>query len=260
MPEYWKCTRLDGTDFLSGMVDYGAALVSGEIIRHPEATKVRNQPETYLSVSVSAADCIGFSWPCRLFRVEPVGRIMGAGKVPLVASPSKRAVSALRVVEELPAWQALGPNGEAVAALIERCRTLTADDIWKLGAAADAAADAAWDAAWDAARAAARAAAADAAWVAAWGAARAAARGAAGVAAWDAAADAAWVAAWGAARAAARGAAGVAAWDAARGAARGAAADAAADAAWAFIVRDLITPEQFRLLAGPWIDVMGEGA
>jgi hypothetical protein len=171
VPEYWKCTRFDGTDFRTGMVDYGAALVSGEIIRHP-ATKVRNQPRTYLSVSVSAADCTGFSWPCRLFRVEPVGRIMGAGKVPLVASPSKRAVSALRVVEELPAWQALGPNGEAVAALIERCRTLTADDLWKLGAARGAARGAAWGAAWVAARDAARGAAGVAAW------------GAAGVAAW----------------------------------------------------------------------------
>ena len=47
-----------------------------------------------------------------------------------------------------------------------------------------------------------------------------------------------------------------AAWDAARAAAR-AAALAAARAAAAVVVRDLITPEQYALLAGPWESVMG---
>ena len=139
---YYKATRPDGTDFRTGMIDYGAALISGAIIRHPVPQRVRNEPETYLSVSVSPADCTGFSWPCRLFRVEPVGRIMSR----LNASSNKRAVSALRVVEELPAWQALGPNGEAVAALIERAKSLTLSELDGL-----AARDAAWDAAWDAA-------------------------------------------------------------------------------------------------------------
>ena len=145
---YFKATRPDGTDFRTGTIDYGAALASGEVARHPSARKLRDKPETYLSVSVVAADCTGFSWPCRLFRVEPIGRVMGAGKVPLTASPNKRAVSALRVVEVLPAWQALGPNGEAIAALIKRCGTLTVDQIERLVAARDAAWAAARDAAW----------------------------------------------------------------------------------------------------------------
>ena len=178
---YYKATRQDGRDFYSGTIDYGAALLSGEVIRHP-AKKVRNQPETYLSVSVSPTDCTGFSWPCRLFRVEPVGPVM----TNLDASPNKRALSALRVVEELPAWQALGPQGEAMVAIIERCRTLTADEIKRLAAA----------------RAAARAAA------------------------WNAARDAAW--------------------------------HAARDAAWAYLVRDLISGDQFQALAGPWLSVIGE--
>ncbi len=157
---YFKATRPDGTDFRTGTIDYGGALVSGEVIRHP-GKKVRNEPSTYLSVSVEPADCTGFSWPCRLFRVESVGRVMAN----LSASPNKRAVSALRVVEELPAHLALGPNGEQVAAFIEGCQRLTIED-WRKVAAARAARDAAWaaarDAAW-AAWAAARDAAGDAA-------------------------------------------------------------------------------------------------
>jgi hypothetical protein len=101
----------------------------------------------------------------------------------LDASPNKRALSALRVAEELPAHLALGPNGEQAAAFIERCKTLTKEQAQKLdaawGAAWDAARDAAWGAAWDAAWGAARGAARGAAWDAAWGAARDAARGAA---------------------------------------------------------------------------------
>jgi hypothetical protein len=144
---YYKATRPDGRDFYSGTIDYAAALASGEVIRHPSAKKTRDDPKTYISVSVSPSDCTGFFWPCRLFRVEPVGQVMAK----LRASPSKRAASALRVVEELPAWQALGPNGEQVAAFIARLRTLTADEAKLLAAAWDAAWDAAGDAAWDAA-------------------------------------------------------------------------------------------------------------
>jgi hypothetical protein len=170
MTTYYKATRLDGTDFYTGTVDYAGALASGEVIRHPDR-RVRDDASTYLSVSIAAADCTGAEWPCRLFRVEPVGRPTKASSL-----PSKRCVSALRVVEELPAHLALGPNGEQVAAFIDACRAMTKDD-WKR-------VDAGWDAAWAAARAAARDAARD-------GAARDAARDAA----WAAARDAAWAAA-----------------------------------------------------------------
>ena len=171
MSTYYKATRPDGTDFYTGSVNYAEALASGEVLRHSETKKRRDDPQTYFSVSVEPADCTGFSWPCRLFRVEPVGQVMGSRRNPLQASPHKRAVSALRVVEELPAWMALGPNGEAVAALIERAARLTADEAKALTAAWAAARDTARDTARDAARAAAWAAARDTARDAAWGAA-----------------------------------------------------------------------------------------
>jgi hypothetical protein len=226
---YYKATRPDGRDFQSGTIDYAAALASGAVIRHPEKP-VRDDPATYLSVSVEPADCTGFRWPCRLFRVEPVGPVIGSVKRPL-NYPHKRALSALRVVEELPAHLAFGPNCEAVVAFIERCRTMTVAQARKL--------DAARDAAWDAARSAARDAARDAAGAAARDAAR------------DAAGDAAWAAAWDAARDAARDAA----WDAAGDTAW----DAAGDTAWVIMVRDRITPAQYAVLVQPFVDAgLGE--
>ena len=60
----------------------------------------------------------------------------------------KYGCTAVKVVRELPAWQALGPNGEAVAALIKRCRTMTYDEAEQLSAAWYAAGDAARSAAW----------------------------------------------------------------------------------------------------------------
>ena len=146
MTAYYKATRPDGTDFRTGTVDYGAALLSGEVVRHPSAKRLRGDPSTYLSVSVSEADCTGFSWPCRLFRVEPVGRVAKDSDL-----PSKRLASALRVVEELPAWRALGPNGEQVARFIESCRSIAREQAEGVRAAWDAGWAAGWDAAWDAA-------------------------------------------------------------------------------------------------------------
>jgi hypothetical protein len=206
----YKATCPDGTDFRTGTVNYAEALETGEVLRHPEKME-RNDPATYFSVSISPTDCTGMKWPCRLFRVEPAGRAIKNDNL-----ENKRCCSGLRVVEELPAHEALGPHGQEIAALIERCRTLTYEE----GENLDAAWYAAWYAAWDAARDAAR------------------------DAAWDAARGAAWDAAWDAARDAARGAA----WDAARGAAR--------HAALALIAKDLITPEQFDFLYAPWKKVI----
>ena len=143
MTTYFKATRTDGRDFRTGTIDYAAALVSGEVIRHP-SKKVKDDAGTYLSVSVEPADCTGMSWPCRLFRVEPVGRPWKASDL-----KNKRCVSALRVVEELPAHMALGPNGEQVARFIESCRTITREQAEGLRAARGAA----WGAAWGAASA-----------------------------------------------------------------------------------------------------------
>ena len=208
---YYKATQMDGTDFRTGRVNYAAALATGETITHPSAAMVQDDPSTYLSVSIAPADCTGAQWPCRLFVVELIGDILTATDL-----PNKRCCSALRVVEELPAWQALGPNGEAVAAHIERCKAITPEQGQKLWAASR---DASWGASWDAS------------WAAIWDASRAASRGAS------------WAAIWGASRAARRNA-------------RWAASRAASWAAVALVVRDLITPEQFNELYGPWASVM----
>jgi hypothetical protein len=207
---YYKATRPEGTDFRTGTVDYAAGLTSGEVLEHP-SKPVRNNPSTYFSVSIAAADCTGTRWPCRLFRVEPVGRVLKADNL-----PSKRCCCALRVVEELPAHEALGPNGEVLAALVERVSRLTVDEVRDLRAA----------------------------WGSSWGAARGGA--------WGAARGAAWGAAWGGARGGAWGAA----WGAARGGARGAARGAAWDAALALLTRDLISEDHFNTLYGPWAKVI----
>ena len=144
----YKATRPDGTDFQTGTVNYAEALKTGEVLKHP-AKLQRNQPSTYFSVSISPTDCTGMRWPCRLFRVEAVGR---AFKNDDDLLKNKRCCSKLRVVEELPAHEALGPQGEEIAALIERCRTLTYDEAKELRPARGAARGAAWDAARDAAR------------------------------------------------------------------------------------------------------------
>jgi hypothetical protein len=216
--KHFKATGVDGKDFRTSTVNYALALTTGEPVVHPGYPTIKmvpNKPATYLSVSTEKAETlIGGAWPCRLFEVVPIGYTLDG----LDASKYKRACTSLRVIRELPAHEALGPNGARVAALIERGKSISAAEAAKLQTA--------WGAAWDA-----RGAAGDAAWDAARGAARDA-----GDAAWDA-----------------RGAAGDAAWDAARDA-----RDAARDAARAELTRDLITPEQYDILAGPWNSVIGE--
>lgn len=119
--------------------------------------------------------------------------------------------------------QAFGPQGEQVAALIDRAGKLTVDEVEKLGAAWYADGHAAGDAVWDTARVARHVAlvARDAAW------------------------DAVWDAAGDAAQFAARDVTGVVA------------RFAAGDAALALVVRDLISKEHYDLLTGPWAQVIG---
>jgi hypothetical protein len=187
MSTYYKATRLDGTDFYSGKVDYAAALASDERVwvQMPAGNYPLRLcgPGVLHAATVPAESLVGGSWPCHLFAVK--GRPLA---LDYDNHPHKRGFASLRVVEELPAWQALGPNGQEVVALIERARQMTPSDReeWAAaenairGAIRGAAWGAAWDAAWDAAENAARAAARAAAWTAAENAAGAAA----GDAAW----------------------------------------------------------------------------
>jgi len=190
---YWKATRPDGTDFHTGTVDYAAALASGVPVTAPASDDCGFPGPGWLHLATVPTECVGMSWPCRLFEVEPADDL--GGDRPRHAH--KVGATAVRVLREVDAHVALGPQGAQVAALIERCATLTADDVRRLVAARDAARDAAWGATRYAARDAAWGATRDAAWDAVWD----AARDAAWVTVWDAARDAAWDAAWVAARA-----------------------------------------------------------
>ena len=181
MTRYYKAVRPDGTSFHDPTFRWvpESGPIEGIVVTHPHPHDT--DPSGWLSVATVPTDCTGMGWPCRLLEVEPVdGHPVTA---PLDGLPNKRAASAWRVVRELPATDALGPQGTEVAAIIERVSRLTVDEARRLGAARvaargaarDAARGAAWDAAWAAARAAA--------WAAAWDAARAAAM----AATWDAA-------------------------------------------------------------------------
>jgi hypothetical protein len=186
---YWKATQPDGTDFYTGTVDYAAALASGEPLPELSGDGEFPGPGWYHLATVPT-ECVGMSWPCRLFEVEPVGDQMADSE-----HPYKVGCSSVRVVREVDGHVALGPQGAEVVALISRASALTGDEVGRLGAA--------WDAAlYAAARGAARGTALGAAWDAAWDAAGAR------VAAWGAAWDAARGAAGDAARVAARVAAG----------------------------------------------------
>lgn len=226
MTTYYKATRPDGTDFRTGTINYAQALAADETLTHPDAHW--NHASGYLSISVAPGETlIGGRWPCRLFTVEPVGEARTVDTY-----QHKRAVHALRVVEEVDAWQALGPNGASVAQFIESIP--------------QALENSAWDAAWDAALASAWNAARDAARDAALASARDGARDAARDSAWNAARDATWNAAWNAAL------------DVAGDAPGGVPGGAARDAAWAIVVKDMITPTQFDTLTRPWRILTGQ--
>ena len=169
---YYKATRPDGKSFHDGTT----AWATGETVK----IEMENRRADLCGVGIlHASDApgetlIGGRWPCRLFEVE--------GE-PVAQEDHKFGFHELTVIRELPAWQALGPNGEAVTALIERSTTITPEQAERLRAARSAARSAAWCAA----------------------------------------------------------------------------RDAAADAVVALVVRDLITPEQFDVLYGPWASVMEDG-
>ena len=187
---YWKATQPDGTDFRTGTVDYAAALTSGVPVTvapdsgWDEGTDFPGP--RWLHMATVPTECVGMSWPCRLFEVEPADdrgdhRPRHAHKV---------GATSVRVLREIDAHVALGPQGVQVAALIARCGTLTADEVSRLNAARGTARGVATR---DATRGIARGTARVAAWDAAL---YAATPDAARDTAWDAARDVALGAAW----------------------------------------------------------------
>ena len=219
MSTYYKAVRPDGASFHDPSFRWlpESGPVEGHTVTHPTASVVGEKASHYLSVSVSPTDCTGMGWPCRLLEVEPIEGHEVTAPAP-DRMPNKRAAVAWRVIRELPASNVFGPQGEHVAALIERASHLTGDEARKLHVAWHAAGGAAWDPAWDTA--------------------------------WDTARDAA--------RGAAMNAAGGAAMNAARGAVGDAARGAVWDVAEALVVRDLISTAHYDTLARPWASVIGK--
>ena len=138
---YYKATKPDGTSFYDSTTKWTV----GRITRHPNPDTSKGLCSSgVLHISDAPGETlIGGSWPCRLFEVEPRSALIsGTGH--------KHGCAQVKVVRELPAWMAFGPNGEAVAALVEAIKTLTPDQAQRLAAAWAAARGTALDAAWDA--------------------------------------------------------------------------------------------------------------
>ena len=164
---YYKAVRPDGTSFHDRSFRWlpESGPVEGHTVTHPTASTVGEHASSYLSVSVTPTDCTGMRWPCRLFEVMPAGEVVTPEPDSL---PNKRAAVAWQIVRELPATDALGPQGVQVAALIERADRLTDVEARRLFDAWDAAMGAEWHPAKTAAFAvdAARTTAEDTVWAA----------------------------------------------------------------------------------------------
>ena len=141
---YYKATRLDGTAFHDRKVKYEV----GKTVRpvpHHGPRRVCG-PGLLHAADVPGETLIGGSWPCRLFEVtgKPYAGFDAGHR-------HKGGFRQLKVVREIDAHHALGPNGRYVAGIIERSRAMTYDEALQLAAARAAAGAAAWAAAWAAA-------------------------------------------------------------------------------------------------------------
>ena len=132
MTTYYKATRTDGTSFHDAKTTWTV----GETVKINRLDRRKTMCGTGILHASDAPGetLVGGSWPCRLFEVE--------GE-PVAQEGHKFGFHELTVVRELPAWQALGPNGEAVAALIEQAGTITVEQAERLRTAWLAALDAA---------------------------------------------------------------------------------------------------------------------
>lgn len=137
----YKFARPDGTDFWSGTVDYARALQTGEVIRHPWSAIIDPVDDsTYLSVSATPGDTLGNGFLFvledgsvfgRLFQVEAVGEAIHLHQWHREGF-SWRGVSALRVVSERPATEALGPNSAAFTELVQYLLRSPEKAFWEL--------------------------------------------------------------------------------------------------------------------------------
>ena len=143
---YYKATRMDGTDFHTGKIDYTRVPL-------PEMSGQGEFPGAgWLHLATTPTECVGASWPCRLFEIEPAG---DAQVYQNKSHPHKIGTTKAFVTCEIESWKFFGPQGKEVVALIERAKKLSAEDVKKLSAAYWAADWAAYSAAYWAAYSAA---------------------------------------------------------------------------------------------------------
>jgi hypothetical protein len=122
----------------------------GSVVPSPgsEGTVRRDGPQTCLWLYNDPTQTLREleqSWPpFRLLEVEPLGDVIDSDR-----DYSWTCFPKARVIREIEAWRALGPQGEQVAALIDRAERVTAEEARRLRAAPDIAdwGDR-WDAAW----------------------------------------------------------------------------------------------------------------
>lgn len=209
---FYKAVRMDGTSFIDARTPWQVGRI----------TRIDGERRSHLCARgiLHASDALGETlgsgtWPCRLFVVEPRSHLV-------VRNHHIVGAHAWKVVAELPAWQVFGPQGEQVAAVIERSITLTADEAQRLGTARGVSKPGTIKMAWSTGRTAAKVAARTGAW------------------------DAAWRSAWDAGRGAANDALRMAARDETRGAAQ------------ALVVRDVLAVAHFDVLYGPWHEALGD--
>jgi hypothetical protein len=138
---YYKATRADGKDFHTGTIDYAAALRDGTVLIHTphahttarlkyaavkygdnEALIRKSDAGFYFSIATTPTDCTGMEYPHRLFEVEPVDEPWVPNPTDL---PNKRACRRLRVLREIDASQALGPQHQQIKDFWAQTRALT---------------------------------------------------------------------------------------------------------------------------------------
>lgn len=129
----YKAVTADGRDFQTGTVDFARACGTDEVVRH-SLTMDLSDAATFFSISTTPGDVIWHrDQPFRLFAIQPVGE-MAYPTRPVYQRQSHnwRAVSALRVIEERSADEALGPNAAELLRFLEDVTGLSDEALERL--------------------------------------------------------------------------------------------------------------------------------
>lgn len=136
---YYKAVRPNGGSFHDPEFRWlpegwgsGDPIPMGWVVEHPNpGERIEKdsgaRANEYLSVATVPTDCTGFEWPCVLLEVQAVGRACLDSYY-----PNKRRVRGARIIRELPAHEAFGPQGAEVVAILYRAVRLTTDEVEKL--------------------------------------------------------------------------------------------------------------------------------